>query len=101
MPNQQLTGSSTDLSQSASSTTSLFEDNHIGNASNHESGRLFHAIVRMIALIEGGIIKPDDPEYGFAVNDALYGILINKTHRLVYTRQFGLRLVEFIDSTWT
>jgi len=99
-PSQQLT----DVSQSASSATSLSEDinldNYISSASNHEPPsrpQLFHAVVRMIALVEGGILEPSDPEFGFAVNDALYGILVNSTHRLVYTRQFGLRLVEFID----
>jgi len=101
-PDQQSTSSSTDVSQSVSSTTSLNDDNHgncINNASYHESGQLslFHAVVRMIAMVEGGILDPNDPEFGFAVNDALYGILINKTHRLVYTRQFGLRLVDFIE----
>lgn len=102
--NQQSTStiSSADVSQSASSATSVSEDHvgsHINNASNLESGRpsLFHAVVRMIALVEGGIIEPTDPELGFAVNDALYGILINKTHRLVYTRQFGLRLVQLLE----
>jgi len=100
--NQQSTSSSTDVSQSASSATTLSDDNignYMSSASGHESGRpsLFHAIVRMIALVEGGIIEPDDPEHGFAANDALYGILINKTHRLVYTHQYGLRLVELIN----
>jgi len=52
-----------------------------------------------MALVEGGILDPDDPEFGFAVNDALYGVRINRTHRLVYTRQYGLRLIDFID--WT
>ena len=100
MPAQQSTSSSNDVSQSASSATSLSEDNcSIINPPNHESGRpsLFHAIVRMMALVEGGILEPNDPEFGFAVNDALYGIAINKTHRLVYTRQYGLRLLEFIE----
>ena len=102
MENQQSMSSSTDVSQSTSSARSVSEDNvgsHINNATNLESGRpsLFHAVVRMIALVEGGIIAPTDPELGFAVNDALYGILINKTHRLVYTRQFGLRLVQLLD----
>jgi len=101
MANLQSAGSSTDVSKSASSTTSLSEDiqgNFINSASNRESGpSLFHAIVRMIAVVEGGILDPNDPEYGFGVNDALYGILINKNHRLVYTRQYGLRMVDIIN----
>jgi len=99
--NLQSTGSSTDVAKSASSTTDLSEDNE-GNfahsASNRERGlSLFHAVVRMIATAEGGIVDPADPELGFGINDALYGILINKAHRLVYTRQYGLRLVDIID----
>jgi len=99
---KQSTSSSTDVSQSTSSATSLSDDNAGSNNNSSaavESGgpSLFHAVIRMIALVEGGIIDPNDPELGFAVNDALYGILINKTHRLVYTRQFGLRLVQLID----
>ena len=104
-PNHQSTSSSADVSQSTSSVTSLSSQsddnigNYVNNASNQETSRpsLFHAVVRMIAMAEGGIIDPNDPEFGFATNDALYGILINKTHRLVYTRPFGLRLVQLIE----
>lgn len=99
----QSAGSSADVSKSASSSTSLAEDvtdNLTSGPSTRESGAglsLFHAVVRMIATVEGGILDPADPEFGFGVNDALYGILINRTHRLVYTRQFGLRLVDIIE----
>jgi len=102
LENLRSAGSSTDASKSASSTTSLTEDMMdvlASRTSNRESGAgpsLFHAVIRMIAAAEGGILDPADPEFGFGVNDALYGILINKTHRLVYTRQFGLRLVDII-----
>ena len=103
MQNLQSAGPSTDLLKSSSSTTSLSEDIHeyaTDTSSNHEPGcgpSLFDAVVRMIATAEGGIIDPTDPEFSFGVNDALYGILINKTHRLVYTREFGLRLLDMIE----
>jgi hypothetical protein len=57
---------------------------------------LFHSVVRMMALVEGGIIEHGDPEFGFAVNDALYGILLNKEYRIVYTQQYGLQVIDFI-----
>jgi len=92
------------ITPTSSATSNLSEDSATGNntcAQNHETSSrgpaLFHAVVRMMALVEGGIVEPADPEFGFAVNDAMYGIIINKTHRLVYTRQYGLRLLDFID----
>ena len=54
---------------------------------------LFHSTMSMIAVAEGGIIAPSEPEFDSAVNDALYGILINSTHRLVYDKDTGLDLV--------
>ena len=59
---------------------------------------LFHAVVRMIALVEGGgLVDRDGPEFDIAVADANYGMLINDSRRLVYTRQYGLQLLEFTD----
>ena len=57
---------------------------------------LFHTIVSMMAVVEGGIISPSDPEFGPAVNDALYGIVINGTQRLVYDKEVGLDLVNIV-----
>ena len=48
----------------------------------------------MIAVSEGDIISPSDPEFSVAVNDALYGILINTHSRLVYDDLVGLDLVD-------
>lgn len=59
---------------------------------------LFHAVIRMIALTEGGgMVDRNGPEFSIAVADANYGMQINGSHRLVYTRQFGLQLIDFID----
>jgi hypothetical protein len=52
----------------------------------------------MIALVEGGgLVDRNGPEFGIAVADANYGMEINGSHRLVYTRKFGLQLIDFVD----
>lgn len=56
---------------------------------------LFQAIIDMVAVKEGGIITPDHPRFSSAVNDSLYGILINGTHRLVYDKDIGLDIEEY------
>jgi hypothetical protein len=59
---------------------------------------LFHAVIRMIALVEGGgLVDRNGTEFGIAVADANYGMQINGSHRLVYTRQFGLQLIDFVE----
>jgi len=59
---------------------------------------LFHAVLRMIAMVEGGgLIDRNGLEFDIAVADANYGMLINDSRRLVYTRQYGLQLLEFTE----
>ena len=55
---------------------------------------LFRAMINMIALAEGGIIKLDDEEFESATNNALYGILINGNKRLTYDTELGLEIVD-------
>ena len=54
---------------------------------------LLRAIVDMVAVAEGGIVNPKDPEFTFSANNALYGININNESRLVYDKDNGLELV--------
>lgn len=54
---------------------------------------LFSDIINMICVAEGGIMDRDDPQYSDAVNNALYGIIINGKSRLVYDKGTGLNLV--------
>ena len=54
---------------------------------------LLQAVVDMVAVAEG-LVTSDDPEFGFAANNALYGININNDKRLVYDKEEGLDLVD-------
>ena len=54
---------------------------------------LFHTIINMVAMSEGGLLSSDHPEYTSACNDALYGILINKSHRMIYDKDYSLDLL--------
>ena len=54
---------------------------------------LFRAIINMIAVAEGGIMSPQDPDFQSATNDALYGINMNGNTRLIYNKETGLEFV--------
>ena len=56
---------------------------------------LFYSIIDMMAMAEGGIISASDPEYGPAVSNALYGILINERSRITYDKVLGLEIQDF------
>ena len=59
---------------------------------------LFHAIIDMMAVAEGGIIHSSDPEFNSAVSNALYGILINGDSRIIYDKVLGLDIVDLENS---
>ncbi len=60
---------------------------------------LFHTIVNMMAVPHSGIIPLSSRELETAASDALYGILINGNHRLIYSadpKDLGLELVDIV-----
>ncbi|XP_013401844.1 retinal homeobox protein Rax [Lingula anatina] len=55
---------------------------------------LFRDIVLMMALAEGGIVKPTDVDFGRAVNNHLYGVRLGNGSRLLYSKRAGFFFKE-------
>lgn len=59
---------------------------------------IFHVMISMMALEEGGLIKPTDEDFDIAVKGKMYGIKLNDNRTLIYTKEYGFDLDSDDDS---
>ena len=50
---------------------------------------MFTALIDMMAIVEGNIIKPNDPAFSKATNHALYGMQLKGRETLFYDKEHG------------